>query len=342
MKGIIVREHGGLDRLLFEDLPDPSPKADEALVEVAACGVNHLDLWLRRGIPGHPYPLPMIPGNDIVGVIREVGAEVDGFRAGDPVIVAPGVSCSECPRCTTGEDQLCRWYGIMGETRDGGYAELAAVPGRNLIPKPEGVSFEEAAAFPLVFLTAWHMLVARAGVKEGEDVLVHAAGSGVGSAAIQVARLRGARVIATAGSAEKLARAKGLGAQELINYREEDFAARARAITAKRGVDVIIDSVGKDTWQGNIRSLAKGGRLVFCGATSGWDVQTDVRRVFFKGLSILGSTMGSQGELREAIRGLEAGRLKPVVDTVLPLEEAREAHRRLEAREVFGKMVLVP
>ncbi|MCZ6602889.1 MAG: zinc-binding dehydrogenase, partial [Planctomycetota bacterium] len=328
--------------LLWEDLPDPEPKADEALVEVKACGVNHLDLWLRKGVPGHRYPLPMIPGNDIAGVVRKVGSTVKEFKAGDEVIVAPGISCGKCTACAQGDDHLCRWYGIIGEHRDGGYAELVSVPGGNLLSKPQGISFKEAAAFPLVFLTAWHMIVDRAGVREGEDVLVHAAGSGVGSAAIQVARLRGAHVLATAGSDEKLDRAKELGATHLIDYRKEDFADRVREITHKRGVDVIIDSVGKDTWPGNIKSLAKGGRLVFCGATSGWDVTTDVRRVFFKGLSILGSTMGTRGELREVLAHLASGRLEAVVDSVLPLEQAREAHRKLEAREAFGKIILEP
>ena len=342
MKGVVVRKHGGLDALLLEDLPDPEPNPGEALVEVKACGVNHLDLWVRKGIPGHPYPLPMIPGNDIAGVIRQIDPGTGPFQVGDPVLVAPGVSCRHCTRCASGEDHLCREYGIIGETRDGGYAQLAAVPNSNLIAIPKGISFEEAAAFPLVFLTAWHMLAGRAKVVPGEDVLIHAAGSGVGTAAIQVARLFGARVIATAGSREKLERAKELGAAEVIHYRDEDFSSRVRKITGKRGVDVVIDSVGVDTWKGNIRSLAAGGRFVFCGATSGWDVETDVRRVFFKGLSILGSTMGSQGDLREAVGHLAAGRLKPVVDDVLPLEEAREAHRRLEEREVFGKIVLRP
>ena len=342
MRGVVVREHGGLEKLEHGELPDPKPGPADALVEVRACGVNHLDLWVRRGIPGHPYPLPMIPGNDIAGVVREVGPEVEGASPGDEVMVAPGVSCLECRHCTDGDDHLCRHYGIIGETRDGGYAELAAVPGVNLIPKPEGVSWEEAAAFPLVTLTAWHMLVGQAGVRPGDDVLVHAAGSGVGSQAIQIAKMHGARVIATASRPEKLEKARALGADEVVNYAEEDFSRRAREITAKRGVDIIIDSVGQDTWQGNVGCLAKGGRFVFCGSTSGPDIEMDIRRVFFKNLAILGSTMGRQDELRRAVEHLAGGKLRPVVADSLPLAEAHEAHRRLEARESFGKIVLKP
>ena len=342
MKGVIVREHGGLEKLLLEDLPDPRPGENDVLIEVRACGVNHLDIWLRRGVVGHRYPLPMIPGSDIAGVVKEVGSAVRSAKPGDEVMVAPGLSCGECARCAAEEEHLCRHYGIIGETRDGGYAELAVVPARNLIARPLGISWQEAAAFPLATLTSWHMLVGQAAVRPGDDVLVHAAGSGVGTQAIQIAKLFDARVIATASDPDKLGKARDIGADDVIDYAREDFSSRVRELTGKRGVDIIIDSVGKDTWQGNLACLAKGGRFVFCGATSGPEVEMDVRRVFFKHLAILGSTMGSQAELREAVTHLAAGRLLPIVADVLPIAEAFEAHRSLEARELFGKIVLEP
>jgi NADPH:quinone reductase-like Zn-dependent oxidoreductase len=258
------------------------------------------------------------------------------------VLIAPGISCGACAFCARGDDHLCRHYGIVGETRDGGCAEYVIVPAVNLLPAPEGLPPEQAAALPLVFLTAWHMLVHRARVQPGEDVLVQAAGSGVSSAGIQIAKVLGARVYATAGSDEKCARAKELGADEVINYRTHDFTKEIRRLTGKRGVDVILDHIGPDTWDGDIRSLAKGGRLVFCGATSGFEVKTDLRFVFFKNLALLGSTMGSRGELHDILRLVGTGRLRPVVDSVLPIEDVGEAHRRIEAREVFGKVVLRP
>jgi NADPH:quinone reductase-like Zn-dependent oxidoreductase len=343
LKAIVVRAHGGPEALLREERPVPEPGPGEARVRVEAVALNHLDVWVRRGVPGHPFPLPLVPGCDVAGVLDALGpGGHPRFRAGDPVLVAPGVSCGACAACDAGRDHLCRSYGILGETRDGGCAEYAVVPSRNLLPRPGVLRAEEAAAIPLVFLTAWHMLVDRARVRAGEDVLVHAAGSGVSSAAIQIARVHGARVIATVGSDAKAARARDLGAREVVNYRKADFAAEVRRITGKRGVDVVIDHVGPDTWEGNLRCLAKGGRLVLCGSTSGFEVRTDTRHVFFKGLSVLGSTMGSRGELHDVLRLVEAGSLRPVVDSVLPLAEVAEGHRRLEAREVFGKVVLVP
>ncbi len=343
MKAVVVREHGGLEALGLEERTVPEPGPGQARVRVQAVALNHLDVWVRRGVPGHTFPLPLVPGCDIAGTLDAAGPGGAGaFRAGDPVLVAPGVSCGSCGECARGEDHLCRRYGILGETCDGGCAEYAVVPAANLLPFPRNLPPEQAAALPLVFLTAWHMLVVRAGVRPGEIVLVHAAGSGVSSAAIQIAKVHGARVLATAGTDAKAERARALGADEVVNYRTKDFAAEVRRLTGKRGVDVIVDHVGPDTWEGNVRSLARGGRLVLCGSTSGFEVAIDTRLLFFKSLSILGSTMGSRGELYEVLRLVEAGRLRPVVDSVLPLAEVREGHRRLEAREVFGKVVLVP
>lgn len=343
MKAVVVREHGGPEALLLEERPVPEPGPGQVRVKVEAVALNHLDIWVRRGVPGHPFPLPIVPGCDIAGTVDALGpGGHPSFRAGDAVLVAPGVSCGACAACARGEDHLCRDYGILGETCDGGCAEFAVVPARNLLPRPAGMAPEQAAALPLVFLTAWHMVVERARVRPGETMLVHAAGSGVSSAAIQIGKVIGARVIATAGTDAKTARALALGADEAVNYREKDFSAEVKRITGKRGVDAIVDHVGPDTWERNIRSLARGGRLVLCGSTSGFEVKTDTRHLFFKNISVLGSTMGSRGELHEVLRLVGQGRLRPVVDSVLPLAEVREAHRRLEAREVFGKIVLVP
>jgi len=343
MKAVVVHEHGGLDALRIEERPKPEPRADEVLVQVRAVGLNHLDVWVRRGVPGHPFPLPIVPGCDGSGVVAAKGALVEHVKEGDPVLLAPGISCGNCPACASGRDNLCRRYGIFGETRDGTCAEFVLAPARNAVPKPDAISFEEAAAFPLAFLTAWHMVAARAALRPGETVLVHAAGSGVSSAAIQIARLLGAgRIVATAGTDAKCERARALGATDVVNYKTADFVAEVKKITGKRGVDVVIDHVGAETFDRNVRALAAGGRFVLCGATSGFEGKTDLRFVFFKNLSILGSTMGSLGEVHEIVGHVAAGRLKPIVDAVLPLTEVREAHRRLEAREVFGKIVLRP
>jgi len=343
LKAVVIRQHGGLDSLLLEERPVPEPGPGQARVRVRAVALNHLDVWVRRGVPGHPFPLPIVPGCDVAGTLDALGpGGHPTLKEGDAVLVAPGVSCGACAACSSGDDHLCRDYGILGETCDGGCAEYAVVPARNLLPHPAGMEPSSAAALPLVFLTAWHMVVDRARVRPGETMLVHAAGSGVSSAAIQIGKVIGARVIATAGSDEKAEKARALGADEAINYRSKDFAAEVRRLTGKRGVDAIVDHVGPDTWEGNVRSLARGGRLVLCGSTSGFEVKTDLRHVFFKNVSILGSTMGSRGELHEVLRLVAAGRLRPVVDSVLPLADVREGHRRLEAREAFGKIVLVP
>jgi NADPH:quinone reductase-like Zn-dependent oxidoreductase len=343
VKAVVIRRHGGPEVLETEDRPIPEPGPGEARVRVRAVALNHLDVWVRRGVPGHPFPLPLVPGCDLAGTLDALGpGPAPGWRVGDPVLAAPGVSCGLCAACASGDDHLCRDYGILGETRDGGCAEFAVLPVRNLLPHPKGMEPSSAAAIPLVFLTAWHMVAVRVRLRPGETVLVHAAGSGVSSAAIQIAKVLGARVIATVGSPAKVEKARALGADEVIDYRAADFAAEVRRLTGKRGVDAIVDHVGPDTWEGNIRSLARGGRLVLCGSTSGFDVRTDPRFVFFKNLAILGSTMGSRGELHEVLRLVDQGRLRPVVDSVLPLADVAEGHRRLEARAAFGKIVLVP
>ncbi|HUO87239.1 MAG TPA: zinc-binding dehydrogenase [Thermoanaerobaculia bacterium] len=341
MRAWQISHHGGPEALEWKELPDPEPGPGEVRVAVRACAVNHLDLWVRNGVPGHRFPLPLVPGSEVAGVVDAVGAGVDDVAPGFPTLVAPGVSCGVCERCLGGEDMLCRDYGILGEHRDGGYAELLVVPRRNVLALPAGLSFVEAAAVPLVFLTAWHMLVARAKLARGEDVLVHAAGSGVSSAAIQIARLLGARrIVATAGGDEKLAKARELGATHTVNYRTDDFVAATREATGGKGVEVVVDHVGGEVFEKSLKALAWAGRIVLCGATAGGEATINLRAVFFKSLSILGSTMGSLAELAHLAGFFASGELVPVVDRVLPLAEAPAAQAVLEDREQFGKVVM--
>lgn len=342
MRAVVIREHGDYDRLEFDSRAIPEPGPLEVRVKVKACALNHLDVWVRRGVPGHGFPLPIVPGCDVAGVVDAVGPGVKNVEVGAEVAIAPGIGCGACEACADGDDHLCRFYGILGETRDGGCAEYVVVPARNALRKPKNLSFEEAAATMLTFLTAWHMLVHRAHVKPGDDVLIQAAGSGVGTAAVQIAKLFGARVLATVGSAEKAARARELGADHVIDYSTTDFAREVRQITGKRGVDVAIDHVGEPTIAKSIGCLVKGGTLVTCGATAGFKLEVDLRLVFFKSVSLLGSTMGSLGELHDVLRLVEQGRMRPVIHKVLPLDSIREAHRLLEQREVFGKVVVTP
>jgi len=341
MKAVIFEQHGGPEVLKFTEVPDPKIRANEVLVEVRACALNHLDVWVRNGLPGIKIPLPHILGGDSAIDEREAGELVTWVHVGDEVMIQPGVSCGHCAQCLAGRDNLCDDYDIIGYRRDGGYAEFVVVPGVNVIPKPKNLSWPEAAALPLVTLTAWHMLVARANVQPGEDVLVHAAGSGVGSLGIQIAKLCGARVITTARSDDKLAKARELGADETINYTQADWPKEAKRLTNGRGVDVVFEHTGATTWPGSILSLKKGGRLVTCGATSGFDAKTDLRHVFYRHLTILGSMMGSKADLLAAMKFIELGRIRAVIDRTLPLAAARKAHELIEDRAQFGKVVLV-
>ena len=342
MKAVLIPRHGGPEVLTLADLPRPRPGPGEVLVQVKAASMNHLDTWVRRGLPGVTFPLPMIPGSDASGLVVEAGAGVAGVKVGDRVFVSPGSSCGRCVECGEGREPLCRDYSLLGEHRNGTQAEYIALGAGQVIPLPETLSFEEGAAFPLVFLTAWHMLVGRAAVQPGEDVLVHAGGSGVGSASIQIARLHGARVLTTVGSDAKAEKARALGAEVVINHRTADFLDEVRKATSRRGVDVVIESLGQETWEKSLQSLAQGGRLVTCGATTGHRATTDLRFVFYKGLSILGSTMGNRGELLRLARLLGTGRLRPVIDRVLPLARVADGHRAMADRGLFGKIILTP
>ncbi|MGB4781489.1 zinc-binding dehydrogenase [Candidatus Methylomirabilis sp.] len=342
MKAVRFHEYGGPEVLRYEDAPDPTIAPHEVLVKVKACALNHLDLWCRKGMLGITIPLPHICGSDIAGEVAAVGSIVTRITPGQRVVVSPGVSCGQCVHCLSGHDNLCYSYQIVGGYRiDGGYAEYVKIPEVNILLMPEGMSFEAAAAFPLTFLTAWNMLVNLAHVKRGDEVLVMGAGSGVGSAAIQIAKLFGARVIAAAGSDDKLDKAKALSADDGINYTSQDLVAEVRRLTAKRGADVIFEHVGGAVFEKLIPVLATGGRLVTCGATAGHLAQTDIRYLFMRQASIMGGFMGPKADLLQIVREIERGTLKPVVDRVFPLEDATEAQYAMEDRKLFGKLVLV-
>ncbi len=340
MKSVYINQHGDESVLQYGELPDPVAGPGQVLVEIKACALNHLDLWMRRGVPAIKVKMPHILGSDISGVVAQTGAGVMHVQVGQEVVLSPGVSCGHCHACLSGFDNNCREYGVLGEHVPGGYAQLIAVPSPNIIPKPANLNFFEAAAFPLTFLTAWHMLVTQCQVRPGEWVLVLAAGSGVGVAAIQIAKLHNATVIAAAGSDAKLEKAQTLGADFCINYEKKNFREEARTITGKRGVDIVFEHVGEKTWEDSIKSLANGGRLVTCGATTGYRAVTDLRYVYFKNLKIFGNLMGSKSELLHLTEFFKTGQLRPVIDRVLPLADAREGHRLLAQREQFGKVVL--
>ena len=340
MKAVYFSEHGGIDKLTYGELPDPVPGPEEVLVRVRACGVNHADRWIRQGLPMLRVPLPFTLGQDIGGEVVVSGSAASALPPGTRVVVNQGVSCGRCARCLSGWDNLCARYQLIGKNLPGGYAELVKVPAQNLVPLPPDVSFVTAACLPAVFITTWNMLFDQAKLEPGEWVLVHAGGSGVGSAAIQLARMVGANVITTAGSDEKVEKAKALGAHYGINYKTHDFLHEVRRITKKRGVDVVIEHIGEDVWERSLLCLAIGGRLVTCGATSGYLPKTDLRYVFFRNLQILGATGGSGSILFRIVRLVQEGKLQPVLDRVLPLKEAQEAHRLLERRVQFGKLVL--
>ena len=347
MRAALFRQHGGPEVMEVGQVPDPRPGPGEVLVRVTAAALNHIDLWLRRGLPALPVALPHVLGGDVCGLVAELGAGVApraGCQVGDRVLVNPGLSCGRCPACLAGRDNFCPDYRMMGEQTWGGQAELLVVPAQNLVPAPHArLALEDAqlAALPTSFMTAWQMLIERAQIRLGETVLVLAAGSGVGSAAIQIAKLYGARVIATASTDAKLAAARALGADDTINHATTDIVAEVKRLTDRRGADIVVEHVGAATFPKSVVACAKGGRIVTCGATAGFEPVLNLRHLFWRQLSILGSTMASKGRLFEVLDLVAAGRLRPVVHRVLPLEDIAAAHRLLESRETFGKLVLV-
>jgi len=340
MKAVRIHQFGGTDVLQYEDAPDPSPRKDQVLVRVRACAMNHLDVWVRKGLP--KIQLPHIPGSDIAGEIVEVGEYVTGLRSGQRVLLAPMVFCNHCAQCTAGNHNLCRDFTVLGNLVDGGDCELIAISAVNVIPIPDSLGFAEAASVPLVFLTAFHMLTGRAALRPGNVVLVLGANSGVGIAAIQIAKLFNATVIATAGSDQKIERARGLGADYVINHYQQKISDEVRRITNKEGVDIVIEHVGVATWEESIKSLKPGGTLVTCGATTGFDARIDLRVLFARQLALLGSYMGTMFELNEVLKLVFSGKLKPVVDRTFPLKNVRAAHEYMEKSEMFGKIVLLP
>jgi NADPH:quinone reductase-like Zn-dependent oxidoreductase len=341
VKAIVLREHGGPEVLHAEELPTPEPGPGEVRVRIRAIALNHLDLWVRRGGPAFHLEYPHRLGADLAGTIDAVGPNVT-VELGTKCVVQPGLSCAKCAACLAGHDNLCRHYKLLGENTQGGYCEYIVLPERNIAPYPERLDFPHAASGILTFMTAWQMVVHKARVAPGDTVLVNGAGSGVGVAAIQIAKLYGARVFATAGTDRKVTYAKELGADVGINYKTADFAAECRKHTGKRGVDCVIEHVGGDVFEKSIKAVRNGGRIVTCGATAGFHPQIDLRHIFFRQIEILGSTMGSKADLLAVLGHIAAGKLEPVVHEVLPLDRAADAHRILEDRAAFGKVVLEP
>ena len=340
MKAVRIHQFGGPEVLTYEGIPDPQLRKDQVLVRVRACSLNHLDVWVRKGLPG--VKLPHVLGSDIAGEVAEVGEYVRGFKEGQRVLLAPMHFCRHCENCVAGLQNQCREFTVLGNGVDGGNCELIAAPAANVIPIPDSLDFNQAASVPLVFVTAWHMLVGRAGIRPGQTVLVLGASSGVGIAAIQIAKLFHCRVITTAGDEAKLAKGRELGADCAINHYQQKISEEVRKITNKEGVDIVVEHVGAATWDESVRSLKTGGTLVTCGATTGPNVGVDLRHLFGRQLSLLGSYMGTMGELHEVLQHIFAGRLKPVVDRTFPLSELRAAHEYLEKSQMFGKIVVNP
>jgi NADPH:quinone reductase-like Zn-dependent oxidoreductase len=340
MKAVRIHEFGGPEVLTYEDIADPQLRKDQVLVKVKACSLNHLDLWVRKGLPG--VKLPHVLGSDISGEVVEVGEYVSGVKPGQRVVVAPIHFCGHCVKCLAGVQNQCREFTVLGNAVDGGNCELFAAPGANIIPVPDSLDFNQAASVPLVFVTAWHMLVGLAEVRPGHTILVLGASSGVGIAAIQIAKLFHCRVITTAGDESKLEKGRALGADHGINHYKQKISEEVRRITNKEGVDIVVEHVGAATWDESIKCLKTGGTLVTCGATTGPSVGIDLRHLFARQLRIMGSYMGTMGELHEVLGHVFAGRLKPVVDRTLPLSEIREAHDYLEKSQMFGKVIVNP
>ena len=340
MKAVRIHEFGGPEVLKFEDVPDPQPRKDQVLVKVKACALNHLDLFIRKGLPG--VKLPHINGSDVSGDIAEVGEYITDLKVGHRVLLTPMTFCNHCAACTAGQQNFCQQFTVLGYMNDGGNAEYLAVQRVNVLPIPDELTYDEAASVPLVFVTAWHMLVSRCHIKPGDTVLVLGGGSGVGSAAIQIGKLFNATVIATAGDEAKLDKSRELGADYVINHYQQKISDEVKKITNKAMCDIVFEHVGKATWTESMKSLKPGGQIVTCGATTGPEASFDIRFLFARQLSFLGSFMGTMGDFHEVMKHIFAGKLKPVVDKSFPLREAQAAHERLEKSEQFGKVILNP
>jgi NADPH:quinone reductase-like Zn-dependent oxidoreductase len=341
MKSAVIQEHGGLDRVRIEQVSAPEPTEDEVVLNVHSAGLNHLDIWVRKGRPGLKIAMPHILGSDAAGVVTDVGANVKNINIGDEVILNPGLSCGCCEYCNRGEQSECASFEIVGMARQGTFAEKIAVPFYNVLPKPAHMNFDEAGAFALSYLTAWRMLMTRARLKPGQTVLIHGVGGGVALSALQLAKLAGAEVIVTSSSDEKLTRAIQLGAEHTINYRKvDDVAQCVRDVTSGRGVDIVIDTVGAATWSIDFSAVCRGGKIVLCGVTSGPQAPTNLQILYWNQLTILGSTMGSDKDFRQMLKAVTAAKLKPVIDSVIPLAEVKDAMGKMEEGKQFGKIVL--
>jgi len=340
MKAVYFDRHGGPEVLMLGDLPAPAIGPGLVRIAVRAASVNHIDIFLRRGLPGIKIELPHIPGCDASGVVSEVGEGVTGLKTGDRVLMNPSLTCGKCEFCQRGDVSMCIRFRLVGEHTNGTQCEQIVLPAENAIPFPDSLSFEDAASVPLVFVTAWRMLITRGRLRAGEDVLIHGAAAGVGIACIQIAKVAGARVLAVASSEEKLELCRSLGADVLLHGEKEDVVRRVRELTGRRGVDVVVDYVGKATWQKSLQCLSRGGRLVTCGATTGYNPEEDLRHVFYRQLEVIGSTMGSRNELMAPLKLIFEGRMRPVVGAVYDLADTAEAHRRMEARQSLGKIVI--
>lgn len=340
MKAVRIHEFGGPEVLKYEDIPDIKPRKDQVLVKVKACALNHLDLFIRKGLPG--IKLPHINGSDVSGDIAEVGEYITDLKPGQRVLLAPMTFCGTCEKCTGGIQNFCPQFTVLGYLNDGGNAEYIAVPRVNVVPIQGELTYDEAASVPLVFLTAWHMLVTRAELRAGQTVLVLGGGSGVGSAAIQICKLLGAQVIATAGDENKMDQSRELGADHVVNHYRQKISDEVKAFTGKAMCDIVFEHVGKATWSESMKSLKPGGKIVTCGATTGPEASFDIRFLFARQLSFLGSFMGTMGDFHEVMKHIFSGKLKPVVDKTFPLRDARAAHERLEKGEQFGKVILNP
>ena len=340
MKAVFISEHGGIDKIKFDEVKKPVISSKEVLIKLKAASLNHLDIWVRQGIPGIKVEFPHILGSDGAGIVEEAGNEVKNVKAGDKVFLNPGISCNTCECCSAGEHSLCPTFHLLGEHVNGTYAEYVKAPFENVHRIPENLSFEEAAAFPLVFLTAWRMLISKARLLPGETILILGIGGGVSGAALRIAKQIGARVIVTSGDNNKLEKAKQLGADIGINYNEKDFAKEIRSLTNKRGVDVVLDNIGAATWIKSLSSLTRGGRLVTCGSTSGANPQTDIQRIFWNQISVFGSTMGNRKEFLQILNLFDVNNLKPIIDSVFLLKDFKEAQNRMENKNQFGKIVI--
>lgn len=342
MKAVRIHEHGGPEVLFYEEIPDPEFSRNQVLVRIKAAALNHLDIWIRNGLPGLNLPLPLIPGSDGAGIIEAVGENVEGWKIGDEVVIQPNTFCGECEHCKAGRENYCYHYGIIGETQNGVLCELYAADPVNIFPKAGHLTFEEAASMQLVFLTSYQMLVERAKLKKGETVLIYGAGSGIGSAAIQIAHHMGAKIISTIGDESKRQYAEDMGSEYIINHADEQWESGLKNLVGRNGIDVIFEHPGSATWEKSLRLLNRGGRIVTCGATTGPTVSIDLRHLFMKQQSILGSTMSSMTIFREVMIKINEGHFKPFVDSVYPLKEIKSAHQRMEERKQLGKIVVLP